>query len=127
MKSLQMQSCVHDEGTIECALFDIDVPAPSDKEVMVKIEASPINPSDLGLMFGAADIDSIRASERNGHPSIVLDVPPPAMRAMATRINEWLPVGNEACTRTKSAKRQSSLSSKTSKKTSKAFTQCSSI
>ena len=77
MKSLQMQSCVHDEGTIECALFDIDVPAPSAKEVMVKIEASPINPSDLGLMFGAADIDSIRASERNGHPSIILDVPPP--------------------------------------------------
>ncbi|MDB2378209.1 zinc-binding dehydrogenase [Luminiphilus sp.] len=97
MKSLQMQSCVHDEGTIECALFDIDVPAPSEKEVMVKIEASPINPSDLGLMFGAADIDSIRASERNGHPSIILNVPPPAMRAMATRINEWLPVGNEAC------------------------------
>ena len=50
MKSLQMQSCVHDEGTIECALFDIDVPAPSAKEVMVKIEASPINPSDLGRM-----------------------------------------------------------------------------
>lgn len=97
MKSLQMQSCVHEEGTIECALFDVDIPAPSDNEVMVKIEASPINPSDLGLMFGAADMDSIRASERNGYPSIVLDVPPPAMRAMATRIGEWLPVGNEAC------------------------------
>jgi len=97
MKSLQMQSCVHNEGTIECALFEVDIPAPGDNEVMVKIEASPINPSDLGLMFGAADVDSIRASERNGHPSIVLDVPAPAMRAMATRIGEWLPVGNEAC------------------------------
>ncbi|MBL6824114.1 MAG: NADH oxidase, partial [Luminiphilus sp.] len=41
MKSLQMQSCVHEEGTIECALFDVDIPAPSDNEVMVKIEASP--------------------------------------------------------------------------------------
>ena len=77
MKSLQMQSCVHSEGTIECALFEVDIPAPGDNEVMVKIEASPINPSDLGLMFGAADVNSIRASERNGHPSIVLDVPAP--------------------------------------------------
>ena len=97
MKSLQMQSCVHEEGTIECALFEVDIASPKDNEVMVKIEASPINPSDLGLMFGAADVGSIRASERNGHPSIVLDVPAPAMRAMATRVGEWLPVGNEAC------------------------------
>jgi len=97
MKSLQMQSCVHEESTIECALFEVDIASPKDNEVMVKIEASPINPSDLGLMFGAADVGSIRASERNGHPSIVLDVPAPAMRAMATRVGEWLPVGNEAC------------------------------
>ena len=66
MKSLQMQSCVHEEGTIECALFEVDIASPKDNEVMVKIEASPINPSDLGLMFGAADVCSIRASERNG-------------------------------------------------------------
>ena len=97
MKSLQMQSCVHEEGTIECALFEVDIASPKENEVMVKIEASPINPSDLGLMFGAADVCSIRASERNGHPSIVLDVPPPAMRAMAIRVGKWLPVGNEAC------------------------------
>ena len=97
MKSLQMQSCVHEEGTIECALFEVDIASPKDNEVMVKIEASPINPSDLGLMFGAADVGSIRASERNGHPSIVLDVPAPARRAMATRVGKWLPVGNEAC------------------------------
>ena len=97
MKSLQMQSCVHEEGTIECALFEVNIAAPNDNEVMVKIEASPINPSDLGLMFGAADVGSIRASERNGYPSIVLDVPAPAMRAMVTRVGEWLPVGNEAC------------------------------
>ena len=96
MKSLQMQSCVHDNATIECALFEVEIPAPGDMEVMVKIEASPINPSDLGLMFGAADVSSIRASERNGHPSIVLDVPEPAMRMMSTRIGDWLPVGNEA-------------------------------
>ena len=67
MKSLQMQSCVHAEGTIECGLFEVDIATPSDNEVMVKVEASPINPSDLGLMFGAADVDSIRASERNGN------------------------------------------------------------
>ena len=63
---------------------------------MVKIEASPINPSDLRLMFGAADVGSIRASERNGHPSIVLDV----HRLQCARWRPgWrvAPVGNEAC------------------------------
>lgn len=99
MKTLQMQSCVHDNATVECALFEVDVPEPRDGEVVIEIEATPINPSDLGLMFGAADISSARAAERNGHPSVILDMPAPAMALMGPRIGEWLPVGNEAAGR----------------------------
>lgn len=96
MKTLQMQSCVHDDSTIECALFEVEVPEPTDNEVLIEIEATPINPSDLGLMFGAADVESARSGERNGYPSVILDMPAPAMAMMASRLNEWLPVGNEA-------------------------------
>ncbi len=95
MKTLQMQSCLHENGTVECALVEIDVPEPAHNEVLVQIEAAPINPSDLGLMFGAADLSSARLAEREGQPALLLDVPTAAMRAMAPRIGHWMPVGNE--------------------------------
>lgn len=95
MKTLQMQSCVHENGTVECALKEVEVTEPSGDEVLVEIDAAPINPSDLGLMFGAADPSSAQETERDGQPAIVLEVPPAAMRAMAPRIGHWMPVGNE--------------------------------
>ena len=95
METLQMQSCVHENGTVECALKEVEVTEPSGDEVLVEIDAAPINPSDLGLMFGAADPSSAQETERDGQPAIVLEVPPAAMRAMAPRIGHWMPVGNE--------------------------------
>ena len=95
MKTLQMQSCVHENATVECALVEIAVPEPEADQVVVAIDAAPINPSDLGLMFGAADLSSARAAERDGQPALILDVPPAAMRAMAPRVGHWMPVGNE--------------------------------
>ena len=64
MKTLQMQSCVHENATVECALVEITVPEPEPDQVVVAIDAAPINPSDLGLMFGAADLSSARAVEK---------------------------------------------------------------
>ncbi|GIR83204.1 MAG: hypothetical protein CM15mP84_09520 [Cellvibrionales bacterium] len=63
-------------------------------QVVVAIDAAPINPSDLGLMFGAADLSSARCG-KDGQPALILDVPPAAMRAMAPRVGHWMPVGNE--------------------------------
>ena len=42
MKSLQLQSCVHDNSTIECALFEVDIPEPGPDEVLIKVDAAPI-------------------------------------------------------------------------------------
>lgn len=95
MKSLQLQSCVHENSTIECALFEVDIPEPGPDEVLIKVEAAPINPSDLGLMFGILDTDTAQPSERNGFPAVVLPVPEAMMRAMKSRIGQWLPGGNE--------------------------------
>lgn len=96
MQSLQMQSCVHDDGTIECALMPIEVPDPGADEVVVRVEAAPINPSDLALMFGPADVGEARQSERNGHPALILPLTAAAQTMLASRMGQWLAVGNEA-------------------------------
>ena len=44
MKTTQMQSCVHDNGTVECTLVEVELPEPGPEEVVVEIEAAPINP-----------------------------------------------------------------------------------
>ena len=93
MKTTQMQSCVHENGTVECTLVEVELPEPGPDEVMVEIEVAPINPSDLGLMFGAADLSTVRTVERDGQPAVLLDVPSAAMRAMAPRIGHWMAVG----------------------------------
>ena len=64
MKNLQLQSCVHENNTIECALFEVDISDPGPDEVLIKVEAAPINPSDLGLMFGILNTDTATAAER---------------------------------------------------------------
>ncbi len=93
--ALQLLSLVKDSGQLEIYLANAPVPEPGDNEVVVKVLATPINPSDLGLLLGAADMATLRASERGGLPVVTADIPPGGMRAMGGRIGEAMPVGNE--------------------------------
>jgi NADPH:quinone reductase len=95
--NLTMLTLVKPEGQLEISLVRKPMPAPLDHEVLVKILATPINPSDLGLLVGGADMSTARASERDGLPVVTADVPPAGMRAMAGRVGEALPLGNEGC------------------------------
>jgi NADPH:quinone reductase-like Zn-dependent oxidoreductase len=92
---LQLRSLVKKSGELELSLAKIDVPQPGPDEILVRIEASPINPSDLGLLLGAADVKTLRRSGTPDNPVVTADIPPNAMRAMAGRLDESLPVGNE--------------------------------
>ncbi len=92
---LQLRSLVKSEGVIELSLVDEPVPAPGPQEVVVRVQASPINPSDIGLLFGAADIATAVASGSATHPVVTLQIPAGAMRAMTGRVGQSLPVGNE--------------------------------
>ena len=94
---LQLLSLVKDSGEIEISLVNAPVPAPKTHEVIVQVQATPINPSDLGLLVGAGDLSTIRASMRDGLPVLTADIPPAGMRAMAGRVGEAMPVGNEGC------------------------------
>ena len=92
---LQLRSLIKKNGELEISLLNLPTKEPSPDEVVVRIEATPINPSDLGLLFGAADMTTVKASGTKEAPVITAKVPEGAMRAMAGRLDESMPVGNE--------------------------------
>jgi NADPH:quinone reductase-like Zn-dependent oxidoreductase len=92
---LQLRSIIKKSGELEISLVSVPTPEPGPDEVVVRIEASPINPSDLGLLVGAADMSTAKASGTKEAPVITAKVPEAAMKAMAGRLDESLPVGNE--------------------------------
>ena len=92
---LQIQSLVTKEGTLELSLATIPVPKPADDEVLVRVEASPINPSDLGLLFGMADMTTAAASGSKDAPIVTATIPVGLRKAVAARAGQSLPVGNE--------------------------------
>lgn len=96
-KSAQLKTLVKPEGVLEVFLDDVAIDLPSDNQVLVKVLAAPINPSDLGLLVGAADMSTARQTEAGGHKAVTAEVPPPGMRAMAGRLGEAMPIGNEGC------------------------------
>jgi NADPH:quinone reductase-like Zn-dependent oxidoreductase len=92
---LQLRSLIKKSGELEISLVNVPIGEPSIDEVVVRVEASPINPSDLGLLVGAADMATAKASGSKDAPVITAKVPEAAMRAMAGRLDESMPVGNE--------------------------------
>ncbi|MDP3693351.1 zinc-binding dehydrogenase [Bradyrhizobium sp.] len=95
MTGLQLRSLIKKSGELEISLASVPVPEPGPEEVVVRVEASPINPSDLGLLVGAADMSTAKASGTKDAPVITAKVPDAAMKAMAGRLDESMPVGNE--------------------------------
>ena len=92
---LQLRSIVRASGELELSLADVPMPEPKADEVVVRIDAAPMNPSDLGLLFGAADMATAKASGTADHPVVKASVPERAIPAMAARLDESMPVGNE--------------------------------
>ncbi len=92
---LQLRSLIKKSGELEISLLNVATPEPAADEVVVRVEATPINPSDFGLLVGAADMTTAKASGTNEHPVITAKVPEAGMKAMAGRLDESMPVGNE--------------------------------
>src|SRR3981189_3330624 len=92
---LQLRSLIKNSGELEISLASMPTPEPGPDEVLARVEASPINPSDLGLLIGAADMTTAKASGTKDAPVITAKVPEAAMKAMAGRLDESMPVGNE--------------------------------
>src|SRR4051812_31655089 len=92
---LQLRSLIKKSGDLEISLVSVPTPEPGPDEVVVRVEAAPINPSDLGLLVGAADMATAKLSGTKESPVITAKVSEPGMKAMAGRLDESMPVGNE--------------------------------
>lgn len=93
--SLQLQSLVTQGGQIQLTLARVPVRVPATDEVVIRVEATPINPSDLGLLLGPADVSRARSEGAGDEVRVEFPLPPQAMRMMAARVGRALPVGNE--------------------------------
>ena len=93
--ALQLYSTVKQEGILELSLADVPIPGPQDDEVVVRVEAAPINPSDLGLLFGPADMSTVQVTGTADHPVVTARIPPRLMPAVVGRVDQSMPVGNE--------------------------------
>ncbi len=92
---LQLRSLVKGSGELELSLVEVPTPQPGPDDVLIRVEATPINPSDLGLLFGAADMATAKQSGTAERPVVTASIPPALMKAMAARVDQSMPVGNE--------------------------------
>ena len=93
--ALQLRSLVRANGELEVSLQRVPVPEPGPDEVLVRVPATPLNPSDLGLLFGPADLSSLKVSGSADSPLLTARIPEKAMAGVAGRVGQSLPVGNE--------------------------------
>src|SRR4051812_28500806 len=91
----QLRSMVTADGTLELSIASVEMPQPQPHEVLVRIEAAPINPSDLGLLIATADLDTAKRSGSDDNPVVTASIPPHTLRGLAGRTGQSMPVGNE--------------------------------
>lgn len=88
---LQLRSLIRGSGELELSLVETPVGEPAADELVVRVEASPINPSDLGLLLGPADMSTLKADGG----VVTARVPEHVLPALAARLDQPMPVGNE--------------------------------
>ncbi len=93
----QLRSLVTADGQLELSIVDTPTPVPADHEVLVRVEAAPINPSDLGLLLAMADISHATVGGTAEQPVVTAPIPANIMPGLRTRVGESMPVGNECC------------------------------
>jgi NADPH:quinone reductase-like Zn-dependent oxidoreductase len=91
----ELRSTLDGDGSLRLTLDDVILEAPAADEVILRVEATPINPSDMLLIKGPASVDTARRGGTAGRPTLTLDMPKAALAAMQGRIGESLTVGNE--------------------------------
>ena len=91
--SKQIKSNISKEGKLSISIDEVEIPEPKEGEVLIKVQATPINPSDLGLLVGPADVSSLKVIESGA--LVEMQVPEGLIRSVAARFDQNLPVGNE--------------------------------
>jgi NADPH:quinone reductase len=95
LTGLELRSTVTSRGTLELSLVEVPTPQPGADDVIVRMQAAPINPSDLGLLLGGTTLDAATAAGSGSSATISAPIPPEVLRAMKTRFDQSMAVGNE--------------------------------
>ena len=90
-KNIQLTSTISEDNKLTLALKNIEMPKPNADEVVIRIEAAPLNPSDLGVLFSAADMSTAKQSGTDEDPVITADVPAQFMPSLKTRVGKATP------------------------------------
>ncbi len=93
--ALELRSKISKSGELELSLAKVPVPEPGPDQVVVKVEGTPINPSDLGLLLGPADPATFKSSGSGDGIVVTAKVPAAALPMLAARLDKAMPVGNE--------------------------------
>jgi NADPH:quinone reductase-like Zn-dependent oxidoreductase len=92
---LQLRSLVTKSGVLEVSLVSVPTPEPGPDEIVIRVEATPINPSDIALLLGPVDMNTAKQSGTAASPVLTANILERAMPAMAARVDQSMPVGNE--------------------------------
>jgi NADPH:quinone reductase-like Zn-dependent oxidoreductase len=95
ISSLELRTKITSEARLELWLEKVTVPKPAADELVVRIDAAPLNPSDIILLLGPVDPVSIRAGGMPTHPTASASIPPERMPGLEARLDRALPAGNE--------------------------------
>src|ERR1700712_1589384 len=94
-RALELRSTVTSQGTLQLSLVDVVVPTPAANEVVVRVDAAPINPSDLGVLIAGADMTTATVQGPAERPTVEASLGAGALAGLSARIDKPLPVGNE--------------------------------
>jgi NADPH:quinone reductase len=92
---LQLRSLVTSAGALELSLVEVPTPIPGDDEVVIRVDAAPINPSDLGLLIGGADLTQATSTGSGAGVTVSAPIAPNVLRGLKGRLDESMAVGNE--------------------------------
>ena len=92
---LELRSMITRDGRLELWLEEMTTPEPGADEVVLRVEATPINPSDLAMLLGPADVTTFRAGGTPARPTATASVPQSRLASVAARLDKPMLVGNE--------------------------------
>lgn len=91
----QIRSTVTADGRLELSIAVTEMPVPASHEVLVRVEAAPINPSDLGLLLAMADVAAATSTDEGDRTVVSAPISPNVMKGLTARVGDSMPVGNE--------------------------------
>lgn len=87
----QLFTTLSADGKLTLELSEETFPEPTGNQVLVKMEAAPINPSDLAILTSAADFENAEYAPGK----VVADMPEPFLSGQKGRHGQRLESGNE--------------------------------